>query len=74
MLSTGSLEEENKALKTEYCRLAQQTDDVEAKEQLLLQDITGQLGKLLCKNLELIVHDEKICFYHQLVPIQVWVC
>ncbi|KAK5644882.1 hypothetical protein RI129_006182 [Pyrocoelia pectoralis] len=40
----GCLEEENVALKSEYCRLAQQTDDVEAKEQLLLNDITGQLA------------------------------
>ncbi|KAF2881220.1 hypothetical protein ILUMI_24944 [Ignelater luminosus] len=40
----GSLQDENKALKTEYCRLAEQTDDVEAKEQLLLKDITGQLA------------------------------
>ncbi|XP_031352022.1 trafficking kinesin-binding protein milt-like [Photinus pyralis] len=40
----GSLEEENVALKSEYCRLAEQTDDVEAKEQMLLSDITGQLA------------------------------
>lgn len=40
-----SLEDENKALKNEYVRLAQDTDDVEAKEQQLVKDITGQLGK-----------------------------
>ncbi|KAK4875165.1 hypothetical protein RN001_011587 [Aquatica leii] len=36
--------QENVALRTEYCRLAAQTDDVEAKEQMLLTDITGQLA------------------------------
>ncbi|KAF5273998.1 hypothetical protein FQA39_LY01113 [Lamprigera yunnana] len=40
----STLEEENVALKTEYCQLAAQTDDVEAKEQMLLSDITGQLA------------------------------
>lgn len=43
-MCTASLEDENKALKSEYSRLAQDTDDVEAQEQRLLRDITGQLG------------------------------
>lgn len=39
----SSLEEENKALKTEYCRLATCADDIEAQEARLLKDLTGQL-------------------------------
>ncbi|XP_074031262.1 LOW QUALITY PROTEIN: trafficking kinesin-binding protein milt [Leptinotarsa decemlineata] len=39
----SSLEDENKALKTEYCRLASCADDIEAQEALLLKDLTGQL-------------------------------
>ncbi|KAJ8984986.1 hypothetical protein NQ317_016897, partial [Molorchus minor] len=39
----ASLEDENKALKTEYCRLATCADDIEAQEQRLLKDLTGQL-------------------------------
>lgn len=41
----ASLEEENKALKTEYCRLATSADDIEAQEARLLKDLTGQLSK-----------------------------
>ncbi|KAG5892244.1 hypothetical protein JTB14_014614 [Gonioctena quinquepunctata] len=39
----SSLEDENKALKTEYCRLASCADDIEAQEARLLKDLTGQL-------------------------------
>ncbi|KAJ8937126.1 hypothetical protein NQ318_000621 [Aromia moschata] len=39
----SSLEDENKALKTEYCRLATCADDIEAQEARLLKDLTGQL-------------------------------
>ncbi|XP_044264458.1 trafficking kinesin-binding protein milt isoform X1 [Tribolium madens] len=39
----AGLEEENKALKSEYNRLARDTETVEAKEQMLLKDLTGQL-------------------------------
>ncbi|KAK9879979.1 hypothetical protein WA026_008488 [Henosepilachna vigintioctopunctata] len=38
-----SLEDENKQLKQEFNRLAQDTDDVEAQERRLLNDLTGQL-------------------------------
>ncbi|RZC36501.1 trafficking kinesin-binding protein milt, partial [Asbolus verrucosus] len=38
-----SLEDENKALKSEYNRLAHDTETVEAQEQMLLKDLTGQL-------------------------------
>lgn len=41
----ASLEDENKVLRSEYSRLAQDTDDVEAQEQRLLRDLTGQLCK-----------------------------
>lgn len=41
----AGLEEENKALKTEYCRLATCADDIEAQEARLLKDLTGQLCK-----------------------------
>ncbi|XP_063921916.1 trafficking kinesin-binding protein milt isoform X2 [Zophobas morio] len=40
----AGLEEENKALKCEYNRLAKDTETVEAKEQMLLKDLTGQLS------------------------------
>uniref|UniRef100_A0A6P7G7X1 Trafficking kinesin-binding protein milt isoform X2 n=1 Tax=Diabrotica virgifera virgifera TaxID=50390 RepID=A0A6P7G7X1_DIAVI len=39
----SSLEDENKALKAEYCRLASCADDIEAQEARLLKDLTGQL-------------------------------
>ncbi|XP_050302934.1 trafficking kinesin-binding protein milt isoform X3 [Anthonomus grandis grandis] len=39
----ASLQDENKALKSEYCRLASCADDIEAQEQRLLKDLTGQL-------------------------------
>lgn len=39
----ANLQDENKALKNEYCRLASCADDIEAQEQRLLQDLTGQL-------------------------------
>ncbi|CAG9761135.1 unnamed protein product [Ceutorhynchus assimilis] len=39
----ASLQDENKALKTEYCHLAACADDIEAQEQRLLKDLTGQL-------------------------------
>ncbi|CAH1977066.1 unnamed protein product [Acanthoscelides obtectus] len=39
----SSLEDENNALKTEYCRLASCADDIEAQEARLLKDLTGQL-------------------------------
>lgn len=39
----SSLEEENKALKHEYCSLASTADDIEAQEARLLKDLTGQL-------------------------------
>jgi trafficking kinesin-binding protein 1 len=39
----AGLEEENKALKCEYNRLARDTETVEEKEQMLLKDLTGQL-------------------------------
>ncbi|XP_057669700.1 trafficking kinesin-binding protein milt isoform X2 [Diorhabda carinulata] len=39
----SSLEDENKALKMEYCRLASCADDIEAEEARLLKDLTGQL-------------------------------
>ncbi|KAL3268036.1 hypothetical protein HHI36_007169 [Cryptolaemus montrouzieri] len=39
----SSLEDENKQLKVEFNRLAQDTDDVEAQERRLLSDLTGQL-------------------------------
>ncbi|XP_060528110.1 trafficking kinesin-binding protein milt isoform X2 [Cylas formicarius] len=39
----ASLEDENKSLKHEFNRLASCTDDLEAQEQRLLQDLTGQL-------------------------------
>lgn len=43
--SIASLEDENKVLKSEFCRLAQDTDELDAKEQRLLTDLTGQLCK-----------------------------
>ncbi|XP_076266762.1 trafficking kinesin-binding protein milt isoform X2 [Rhynchophorus ferrugineus] len=39
----ASLQDENKSLKTEFCRLASCADDFEAQEQRLLRDLTGQL-------------------------------
>lgn len=39
----ASLRDENKALKSEYCRLASTADEIEAQEQRLMQDLTGQL-------------------------------
>ncbi|XP_066245170.1 trafficking kinesin-binding protein milt isoform X1 [Euwallacea similis] len=39
----ASLQDENKSLKSEYCRLASTADDIEAQEQRLLKDLTGQL-------------------------------
>ncbi|KAF5287532.1 hypothetical protein FQR65_LT12203 [Abscondita terminalis] len=53
----STLEEENTALKSEYCRLAAQTDDVEAKEQLLLSDITGQLA---CANSSMVLLEDEM--------------
>lgn len=47
MFILASLEDENKALKNEYLRLAQDTDDVEAQEARLLRDLTGQLSKCI---------------------------
>lgn len=41
----GSLEEENRALKREYSKIAADTDECEAREQRLVNDITFQLGK-----------------------------
>lgn len=38
------LEDENHHLKSEFYRLAKDTDDVEEKEQRLLRDLTGQLS------------------------------
>lgn len=43
----ASLQDENKVLKTEYCRLASTADDIEAQEQRLLKDLTGQLSTLI---------------------------
>lgn len=54
----ASLEEENKALKTEYCRLATCADDIEAQEARLLKDLTGQL----CKYLYLLKSQNKFIF------------
>ncbi|XP_019771654.2 trafficking kinesin-binding protein milt isoform X1 [Dendroctonus ponderosae] len=39
----ASLQDENRSLKSEYCRLASCADDIEAQEQRLLKDLTGQL-------------------------------
>ncbi|XP_049823979.1 trafficking kinesin-binding protein milt isoform X3 [Aethina tumida] len=39
----ANLEEENKALKSEYCRLAKDADSIEEQEARLLKDLTGQL-------------------------------
>lgn len=41
----ANLEDENKALKVEFNRLARDTETVEAQEQMLLKDLTGQLSK-----------------------------
>lgn len=41
----GSLEEENRALRREYSKLADDTDECEAQEQRLVNDITLRLGE-----------------------------
>lgn len=42
----NSLEEENRALRREYSKITEDTDECEAREQRLVNDITIQLGKL----------------------------
>lgn len=41
----GNLEEENRSLRTEFQKLASDTDDVEEQEARLVKDIAMQLGK-----------------------------
>lgn len=53
----ASLEDENKALRNEYSRLAEDTDDVEAQEQRLLRDLTGQLT---CANTSMSFLEEEL--------------
>ncbi|XP_025832122.1 trafficking kinesin-binding protein milt isoform X2 [Agrilus planipennis] len=53
----GSLEDENKALKSEYCRLADDTDDIEARERQLVNDITGQLA---CANSSMTLLEDEL--------------
>lgn len=44
-------------MKTEFCRLAQDTDELDAKEQRLLTDLTGQLcKKFFINKINLIVY------------------
>lgn len=43
----GSLEEENRSLRREYSKLAEDTDECEAQEQRLVNDITLQLGMII---------------------------
>lgn len=43
----GSLEEENRSLRKEYSQLAEDTDECEAQEQRLVNDIALRLGKML---------------------------
>ncbi|CAH1188241.1 unnamed protein product [Phyllotreta striolata] len=52
-----SLEDENKALKQEYCRLASTADDIEAQEAKLLKDLTGQLS---CANSSMTYLEDEI--------------
>lgn len=49
---TANLEEENKALKSEYCRLAKDADSIEEQEARLLKDLTGQLSKYYLTTVE----------------------
>lgn len=43
----GSLEDENRQLRSEASQLAHDTEDCEMAEQRLVQDIASQLGKLI---------------------------
>lgn len=61
----GSLEEQNKSLKTEYDELLEQADDVEAREKSLLSEMLGELCKCIFFNLAL----DNNLFFVQLAPI-----
>lgn len=63
----GSLEDENRSLRKEYSQLAEDTDECEAQEQRLVNDIALRLGKIskcefICFNSAVVVIKKEVIF------------